>query len=223
MRKLILLLGIFVSFKVSGRVLLAPRQAEFVHAASAITTTTNVVTCSMLVGTTNYVSYRTLSLSNAANIVTIVVTNPPAPPKVGLRICFPATIPLLFRTNLTSPAVTNYYAATVTVLETNLLAQGYFQVPIIGSRMQVELPWEASPSPYVKSYNAYWGTASRTYTSMTTVAADQLSMVIPLLSAGVTFYFAVSAVDVAGMESEFSNEVTFTVPTPGVVPTIKLY
>ena len=60
----------------------------------------------------------------------------------------------------------------------------------------------------------YYGTASRTYNQAlgggTYVTGT--SLVTPALPTGYTYYFAVTAIDSAGTESLYSNEVTKVIP-----------
>ena len=76
-----------------------------------------------------------------------------------------------------------------------------------------ELTWTDSPDDNVVSYNVYFGTESGVYFDVTN-CPDISDVIIPGLEDGTTYYFAVSAVDDAGNESELSNEAYYTVPPP---------
>jgi hypothetical protein len=80
----------------------------------------------------------------------------------------------------------------------------------------VTLGWDASPSADVSGYAVYQGTASGTYTQRLDVGA-QTSVTIADLVESVTYYFAVTAYTVAGVESTPSNEIAYTVPS-GQIP-----
>lgn len=69
------------------------------------------------------------------------------------------------------------------------------------------LTWEASPEADVKGYNVYIGTASRQYTQ-TIDAGNVTQYTITDLAENTPYYFAVTAYDTAGNESDFSNEVS---------------
>ena len=69
----------------------------------------------------------------------------------------------------------------------------------------VTLAWDASPSPSVAGYHVYYGTNSRSY-SFATNAGLVRTQVVMLPHTG-RWFFAVTATDAIGMESEFSNEV----------------
>jgi Fibronectin type III domain len=72
------------------------------------------------------------------------------------------------------------------------------------------LGWQPSPSSGVVAYRIYYGTASTQY--QWSVAVPNVSTAqVDGLAAGVTYYFAVKAVDATGAESAASNEVADTV------------
>jgi hypothetical protein len=73
------------------------------------------------------------------------------------------------------------------------------------------LAWDPSPDSNVIGYNVYYGTTSGDYSSMTSVQ-NITSTTISNLTAGKTYYFAVTAFDANGVESTFSNEIQFIVP-----------
>jgi hypothetical protein len=73
---------------------------------------------------------------------------------------------------------------------------------------EVKLGWNASTSKDVTGYRIHYGTASRTYTA-SIVLGNVTSGKVPGLVEGVTYYFAVIAITAAGLESGFSEEVSF--------------
>ena len=79
----------------------------------------------------------------------------------------------------------------------------------------VTLAWDPSPDPSVVGFNMYYGVASRTYTNMVN-PGNVTSVTISGLVEGTTYFFAATAYDTLGMESEFSNEASYTVP--GTIP-----
>ena len=83
----------------------------------------------------------------------------------------------------------------------------------------VNLVWNASPDAEVAGYNVYYGTASQSYSSMIPVGTNVAST-ISGLAGGSTYYFAVTAVDATGIESDFSNETSSSVPGGNQAPTI---
>jgi fibronectin type 3 domain-containing protein len=75
----------------------------------------------------------------------------------------------------------------------------------------VELTWNPSPNANIVAYNVYFGTESRSYPDCITFD-DVSDVIIPDLAGGQTYYFAVSAIDANGIESELSNEASYAVP-----------
>ena len=78
----------------------------------------------------------------------------------------------------------------------------------------VTLAWDRSPDADVTGYRLYYGVASGAYTNVTDVGNVDTAT-LGGLKAGVTYYFAATAYDGSGLESDFSNEVSYTVPVPG--------
>ncbi|HXI68734.1 MAG TPA: fibronectin type III domain-containing protein [Verrucomicrobiae bacterium] len=75
----------------------------------------------------------------------------------------------------------------------------------------VTLAWNPSVTPGVAGYWVYYGTASHQYThrvSAGKVTTRSLSRFQP----GITYYFAVTAYNASGDESDFSNEAAYTCP-----------
>lgn len=73
-------------------------------------------------------------------------------------------------------------------------------------------------------YNVYWGTSSRTYPNMSTVLTciscpdpigTEREQTCLALTPGQTYYFAVTAFDASGNESDFSNEVMMDILVTG--------
>lgn len=73
---------------------------------------------------------------------------------------------------------------------------------------EVTLTWEANSEPDLSHYIVYWGNSSGNYTknSGNIGLANEYTTDIP--DDGRKYYFAVTAVDEAGLESDFSNEVS---------------
>jgi hypothetical protein len=70
------------------------------------------------------------------------------------------------------------------------------------------LSWEANPEPSVSGYNLYVGTTSRGYGTPIDVGS-RTTYTLAGLGSG-TYYFAVTAYDAGGAESDYSNEVSKT-------------
>ncbi|MCU0772614.1 MAG: tandem-95 repeat protein [Verrucomicrobia bacterium] len=84
----------------------------------------------------------------------------------------------------------------------------------------VTLAWDPSPDAGVGSYRLHYGTASGNYTSVTNAGLSTTVTVTGLVE-GTTYYFGATAVGTNQLESDFSNEISYTVPLPqNTAPTI---
>ena len=84
------------------------------------------------------------------------------------------------------------------------------------SGAEVTLEWDPSTDP-VSGYKVYHGTISGIYTDSTN-AGPATSMTVAGLTEGTTYYFVATATGTNLLESEFSNEITYTVPLPANQP-----
>lgn len=75
-------------------------------------------------------------------------------------------------------------------------------------RYSVTLAWDPSPSPGVVGYRIYYGTAPRDYTNQVN-AGNATLLSVSNLNYGPTYYFTATAYDLAGLESDFSNEASY--------------
>lgn len=73
------------------------------------------------------------------------------------------------------------------------------------------LTWDASPTPNVIGYQLYWGVAPRAYTNAM-ISQTPVFAVIPGLQPQTTYYFAVTSLGENGLESDFSQEISYTTP-----------
>lgn len=87
------------------------------------------------------------------------------------------------------------------------LLAGLIALPSLAG--QVSLAWDASAAPSTGHY-VYYGVAPRTYTSQIDVG-NQTTYTVPNLTAGQTYFFAVTAYDALQNQSSFSNEVSVTI------------
>lgn len=95
--------------------------------------------------------------------------------------------------------------------------------PAVFSKLQVQslrvttegssvfLAWNPLPSADLAGYNLYYGTISGKYLQRRGVDKEGQTITIRALPVGQTYYFAVRAVNGAGEESDFSQEVAVTV------------
>ncbi len=82
----------------------------------------------------------------------------------------------------------------------------------------VSLAWNPSPATNVAGYNLFYGLASGQYTASLD-AGTNTSITVSGLGDGLTYYFATVAYNSLGDESDYSNEVTDSIPILPVVPT----
>jgi hypothetical protein len=75
----------------------------------------------------------------------------------------------------------------------------------------VQLGWDAPQEPAVTGCFLYYGTACRTYTNRIDTGTNTMATVSGLQE-GQTYYFAVTAYNSDGVESDFSSEVTYITP-----------
>jgi hypothetical protein len=84
----------------------------------------------------------------------------------------------------------------------------------------VTLAWDPSPGTGVAGYRIYQGGSSRTYTNLMQVG-NVTSATISGLMAGASYFFPIKAWGRNGLDSDFSNEISYTVAQPSP-PTIEL-
>ncbi|MFB3924900.1 MAG: malectin domain-containing carbohydrate-binding protein [Syntrophales bacterium] len=85
-----------------------------------------------------------------------------------------------------------------------------FFAPVAHSA-DVTLAWDANSESDLAGYKVYYGTSSRNYSSRIDVG-NWTGCTISGLSAGSTYYFAATAYDTGGLESEYCAEVSYTIP-----------
>jgi hypothetical protein len=87
--------------------------------------------------------------------------------------------------------------------------------PAFACAVQITLAWDSNVEPDVAGYIVYYGTRSADYDFDVDVG-DYDSITISGLVEDVMYYFAVTAYDAEGNESDFSEEITF--PNSGSSP-----
>jgi hypothetical protein len=84
----------------------------------------------------------------------------------------------------------------------------------------VTLAWDPPGPPVdVASYNIYYGITTGVYTNVL-LAGNSTNATVSGLVGSTTYYFAATTVDTLGLESDFSNEATFSAPTVNQPPTL---
>ena len=82
---------------------------------------------------------------------------------------------------------------------------------VVPTGQSVTLAWDPNPDTNVVGYNVYYGVASHTYPNRID-AGNGAKVTVSGLIGGVTYYFAVTAYDSLGQESDFSAEISYSVP-----------
>jgi hypothetical protein len=87
-------------------------------------------------------------------------------------------------------------------------------LPLAAQAGNVTLAWDASPGTNsIANYKIYYGSASATYTNSVSAGTNLTATVSNLVQGG-TYYFAATATDTYGLESDYSSEVSTTIPVP---------
>ena len=76
---------------------------------------------------------------------------------------------------------------------------------------QVTIAWDANSQPQVTGYKLCYGTSSGQYTANTDVE-NQTTVTLSGLQAGTGYFFAATAYDSYSNESNYSHELSFTIP-----------
>ena len=83
------------------------------------------------------------------------------------------------------------------------------------SQTSAGLSWDAGNDSRIAGYRVYYGTASRDYAQAKGAGLDAgncTRYIVDNLGRGRTYYFAVTAYDASGNESDFSNEASKSIP-----------
>jgi fibronectin type 3 domain-containing protein len=100
------------------------------------------------------------------------------------------------------------YVTTVAVV---MGMMSYSSVQGASASVSISLAWDPSAGNTVAGYHLYVGGRSGNYTNMIDTGSAT-SGTVTGLEAGKTYYFAVTAYDITGLESPFSSEVMYTIP-----------
>lgn len=161
----------------------------------------------------------------ATNVIFMVVQK--QPPSVEYLACsfIPTTFTVYQSTNR-SLALTNWpvfkLVTNVTTIPVGMTGgTNYYYVKTTSTNYtnNVTLAWNESTDPTVVGYNIYYGTTSGVYTSVLT-AGNSTNLMVTGLVPGVTYYFAATTYNSSGVQSPFSNEVSY--PAPYTPPTYSL-
>lgn len=98
----------------------------------------------------------------------------------------------------------------VTGILVGILFLGLLHTPVQAGQ-SITLTWSPILDTNVAGCNLYYGVASRTYTNRVDTG-KATSATIGNLVEGATYYFAVTAYNALGLESDYSSEVLYIVP-----------
>jgi hypothetical protein len=93
----------------------------------------------------------------------------------------------------------------------------------VPAAQSVTLAWTPSADPNIAGCNLYYGVASGNYTNMVN-PGKATSAIISGLVEGTTYFFAATSYDIFGLESDWSNEASYTVPgtMPGALAKLQM-
>lgn len=89
-----------------------------------------------------------------------------------------------------------------------LLSPGEANGLTVPGSYNVNLAWDAQNDPTVTGYRVHYGAVSGNYTS-SMVVGNVTSITVPGLAGGVAYFFSITAISSSGLESGFSNQVSF--------------
>ena len=84
------------------------------------------------------------------------------------------------------------------------------------SGQSLVLAWDQNPENDLEGYRLYYGASSRNYTNVVNVGNFTTNEVTGLVE-GTTYFFAVTAYNTNGLESDFSDEVSYGVISSNVI------
>ena len=93
----------------------------------------------------------------------------------------------------------------------------FFIFPMSAIAASMQISWNANTDSDLAGYKVYYGTTSGTYNANVNVG-NVTTHTISDLSTGQTYYVAVTAYDTSANESEYSTEVSASIPVPDTTP-----
>ena len=100
----------------------------------------------------------------------------------------------------------------LSALGCGLFAAALLSAAAQAAQSSVSLAWNADSGNNIAGYNLYYGVASHNYTTKVTTG-HSTNASVSNLAVGTTYFFAVTAYDTSGLESDYSGEISYTVPT----------
>jgi hypothetical protein len=118
------------------------------------------------------------------------------------------------------PAVSEFRDLQLPVLILLIVGSSIGLLPKVAHSAQITLTWNANTEPDLAGYRIYQGTSSGVYPNVKDVG-NMTTATVPNLTAGQTYYFAVTAYGTEGLESGYSNEVSYRPPVTATAYAIK--
>ena len=109
------------------------------------------------------------------------------------------------------PSWSSRFIGLMRFLEATLIPAALI-TPVQGAQ-SVALAWKPSSESGIVNFTIYYGVACRDYTTSVSVGTATNATIAGLYE-GTSYYFAVTASNNLGLESDFSNEISYTVPEP---------
>ena len=161
---------------------------------------------------------QTMALTNSGpRAVTISAVTSSDPHFVVSGLTLPTTVPaggIAAVTVAFSPTSSILYTASISVTSNAVAGSQVFLVSGRGASHSVSLSWRASTS-LVAGYNVYRSTVSGgPYTKQTPSLVPGTAWRDASVVAGQRYYYVVTAIDLSGKESGYSNEASDLVPSP---------
>jgi len=92
-----------------------------------------------------------------------------------------------------------------------------FSVASSAYSASASLTWDPVTATTLTGYRIYYGTSSRSYTASVTLG-DVTAGTVPNLAEGTTYFFAVTSLGDGNEESDYSEEVSCTIPSANLAP-----
>ena len=161
---------------------------------------------------------QSMALPNSGpGAVTISAVTSSDPHFVVSGLTLPTTVPaggIAAVTVAFSPTSSILYTASISVTSNAVAGSQVFLVSGRGASHSVSLSWRASTS-LVAGYNVYRSTVSGgPYTKQTPSLVPGTAWRDASVVAGQRYYYVVTAIDLSGKESGYSNEASDLVPSP---------
>jgi hypothetical protein len=101
----------------------------------------------------------------------------------------------------------------ITASITVIIVFVFFTQYCFGYAQAVNLEWDQNKEPNIVGYKLYYGNSSKNY-SIPLDVGNQTKYIVKNLAEGTTYFFAITAYNNCGNESDFSDEISLKIDTP---------